>query len=97
MIRLRSTPEFDHWFSRLRDSKARQLILTRFERLMDGNAGDHKAVGEGLWELRIHHGPGYRVYYTQRQREWILLLAGGDKDSQKRDIRLALTLAKKGE
>jgi putative addiction module killer protein len=94
LIELRKTREFDRWFDRLRDRQAQSRIHGRLLRLGEGNPGDQKAVGEGVWELRIHYGPGYRLYYTQRGPEWILLLAGGDKDSQEKDIRLALKLAR---
>jgi len=67
--------------------------LARIERLADGNPGDVKSVGAGVLEMRIDYGPGYRVYYAQRGRELILLLAGGDKDSQEKDIKTALRLA----
>ena len=95
MIELRKTPEFDRWINGLRDLRARLKIHTRIRQLMAGNLGDHKSIGEGVWELRIHYGPGYRVYYTKKGDEWILLLAGGDKDSQAIDIRNALKLARK--
>lgn len=92
MIGLRKTPEFERWLERLKDLQAELRIRTRIDRLRHGNAGDHKAVGEGVMEMRIHYGPGYRVYYTQRGLEWILLLAAGDKASQDQDISLALQL-----
>jgi putative addiction module killer protein len=78
----------------LRDIRARARILARVERLATGNPGDVKPVGEGVSELRIDYGPGYRVYYTQRGREIIILLAGGDKSTQARDIKTALRLAR---
>lgn len=91
---IRKTREFERWLERLRDSATLLRIRARIYRLEHGNAGDHKSVGEGIWEMRIHFGPGYRVYYTQRGHEWVLLLAGGDKSSQENDIRLALQLKK---
>lgn len=97
MIELRKTPEFDRWFAGLRDQQALGRIQRRIDRLEEGYLGDHKYVGNGVFELRIHSGPGYRVYGTHRGSEWVLLLAGGDKGSQERDIRLALKLARKGE
>lgn len=78
----------------LRDLQGRARIQRRMKRLQDGYLGDHKHVGEGVFELRIHSGPGYRVYFTRQGSRWILLLAGGDKDSQERDIRRALEMAK---
>lgn len=96
MIELRQTPEFERWFARLRDSEARLRILARLERLAGGNPGDCNPVGEGVLEMRIHYGPGYRVYYVNRGERLILLLAGGDKKTQEQDIRLAWKLARKG-
>jgi putative addiction module killer protein len=96
MIVLRKTAEFEKWFQKLKDEQIRDRIVSRLMHLEEGRAGDHKFVAEGVWELRLHFGPGYRLYYTPRGQELILLLAGGDKDSQDKDIRLALKLAKKG-
>jgi len=78
----------------LRDIRARARVQARVERLAAGNAGDVKPVGEGVSELRIDYGPGYRVYFTKRGREVVILLAGGDKGSQAADIRTALRLAR---
>jgi putative addiction module killer protein len=94
MIVLRKTAEFDKWLHKLRDEKARERINFRLLKLEEGYTGDHKYVGGGVRELRLQFGPGYRVYYTHRGQELILLLAGGDKSSQERDIRLAWKLAK---
>ena len=94
MIEVRQTTEFTHWFSRLRDSVAQTRIDVRIERLLQGNLGDVRPVGEGVSEMRINYGPGYRVYYTQHGPTVVVLLAGGDKGSQERDIRLALKLAR---
>ena len=94
MIELRQTNEFAEWIDDLRDIRGRARIQARIERLAMGNPGDAKAVGEGVCELRINYGPGYRVYFTRRGREVVLLLAGGDKSSQTRDIRTALRLAR---
>lgn len=89
------TAEFAAWLTRLRDTKGRARILKRVRRLADGGFGDCKPVGEGVHELRMFFGPGYRVYFMQRGERMILLLAGGDKDSQNRDIALAKELARK--
>jgi putative addiction module killer protein len=94
MIELRATPEFERWIDGLRDIEARSRIQARITRLWDGNPGDHKSVGEGVFEMRIHYGPGYRLYFTRQGLRWVIILAGGDKDSQNRDIRLALRLAR---
>ncbi|KQO75682.1 type II toxin-antitoxin system RelE/ParE family toxin [Rhizobium sp. Leaf262] len=94
MIELRQTTVFARWESRLRDKRARTLIAARLMRLAAGLPGDVEPVGEGVSELRIHHGPGYRVYFQQRGNLLIVLLCGGDKGSQARDIAAAKKLAK---
>ena len=94
MIEIRKTEAYARWINGLRDVRARARILARVERLASGNPGDVKAVGEGVSELRIDYGHGYRVYYTQRARELVILLAGGDKSTQARDIKTALRLAR---
>lgn len=91
---IRKTAEFAHWLDSLHDIQARARILVRIERLAAGLAGDVKAVGSGVSELRIQYGPGYRVYFRRAGRELIVLLAGGDKSTQTHDIRLAIHLAK---
>lgn len=97
MIEVRSTAEFDEWLSDLRDVKARARIAVRIRRIEEGNFGDHKSVGDGVSELRLKFGPGYRVYYTERNGEVIILLSGGDKDSQDRDIARAKEMVKEIE
>ena len=92
-MEIRKTDEFLNWLDGLRDLRARARIQVRIERLALGNPGDAQPVGEGVSELRIHFGPGYRVYYKQRGRELVVLLAGGDKSSQAKDIKTALRLA----
>ena len=94
MLEIRKTDVFAQWLDGLRDLQARARIQVGIERLAAGNPGDVAPVGEGVSELRINYGPGYRVYFKKRGREVILLLAGGDKDTQVRDIKLALTLAR---
>jgi putative addiction module killer protein len=94
MIELRKTKVFAQWLDGLRDIQARARVQARIERLAAGNAGDVEPVGEGVSELRIHYGPGYRVYFKQRGQEFIILLAGGDKATQSRDIKAALRLAR---
>ncbi|UQE03674.1 type II toxin-antitoxin system RelE/ParE family toxin [Bradyrhizobium japonicum] len=93
MPAIRETEQFSSWLSDLRDVRAKAKVLVRVERLAKGNAGDVKPVGEGISELRIHYGAGYRVYFTQRGEELILLLCGGDKDSQDKDIANAKKIA----
>lgn len=94
MIEIRKTESYARWIDGLGDIRARARILARVERLATGNPGDVKPVGEGVSEMRIDYGPGYRVYYTQRGRELVILLAGGDKSTQARDIKTALRLAR---
>ena len=91
---IRRTSVFEAWLRRLADRRTVAIITRRIRRLAMGNLGDAKAVGDGVSELRIHHGPGYRVYFTRRGNTLIVLLCGGDKASQARDITLARTLAK---
>jgi putative addiction module killer protein len=83
------TRPFDNWLRRLRDSRARQRVRTRINRLRLGNFGDYKAVGDGVCELRIDYGPGYRVYYGRDGDSIVILLIGGDKRAQDRDIETA--------
>lgn len=89
-----TTAVFDRWFERLRDRKAAARVQARIDRAEAGNLGDCKPVGGGVSELRIDYGPGYRVYFVQRGVEVIILLAGGDKGSQAKDIEAAKALAK---
>jgi len=93
IIEIRKTSLFAQWLDDLRDVRARARIQARIERLAAGNAGDVEPVGEGVSELRIDYGPGYRVYFKRRGRELIFLLAGGDKSTQAKDIKAALRLA----
>ena len=94
MIELRKTELFAQWLDSLRDLRARARVQARLERLAGGNPGDVEPVGEGVSELRINYGPGYRVYFKQRGRQMIILLAGGDKRTQAKDIKTALRLAR---
>ena len=94
MIEIRKTATFTKWFDGLRDIRARARVLARIERLAVGHAGDVKSIGEGVSEMRIDYGPGYRVYFRKHGCSLIILLAGGDKQSQRRDINTALRLAR---
>ena len=94
MIEIRKTGLFSRWLDDLSDLRARARVQARIERLAAGNPGDVGPVGEGVSELRIDYGPGYRVYFKKHGRELIILLAGGDKSSQAKDIRAALRLAR---
>jgi len=93
MIEIHKTEVFAKWLDGLDDLRARARILVRIERLASGNPGDVEAVGEGVSELRINYGPGYRVYYKKQGQKVIVLLAGGDKSTQAKDIKTALRLA----
>ncbi len=93
MVEIRKTEHFAKWINGLSDIRARARILVRIERLASGNPGDVKAIGEGVSELRINYGPGYRVYYKRRGQKVVVLLAGGDKRTQAKDIKTALRLA----
>lgn len=96
-VTILQTELFRDWLASLRDRKARLRIADRLKRLAAGNLGDTKPVGDGIQELRIWYGPGYRIYYIWRGDVLILLLNGGDKDSQRRDIALAKRLAKEAD
>ncbi len=92
-MRVRQTLVFRSWYENLRDDLARKRILVRIGRLERGAFGDAKSVGKAVSELRIDHGPGYRLYFTRRGQEVVILLCGGDKGSQSRDIAVAERLA----
>ncbi len=94
MLEVRQTSVYSEWFQALRDRSAKSRIDIRIRRLSLGNPGDVKPVGEGVSELRVDHGPGYRVYFIQKADVYIVLLAGGDKSSQEKDIRNAKALAR---
>jgi len=91
---IHTTDTFDNWLAGLRDKQAIRRIHARIDRAEDGNFGDCEPVGEGVSEMRIHYGPGYRVYFVQRGLEIVILLAGGDKSTQSKDIKTALELAR---
>ncbi|HEY2758930.1 MAG TPA: type II toxin-antitoxin system RelE/ParE family toxin [Pseudolabrys sp.] len=93
MIEIRRTEIFSEWLRKLADAKAKARIAARIDRLRIGNPGDVNSVGEGISEMCMHHGPGYRVYYVQRGATLVILLCGGDKATQASDIRMAKRLA----
>jgi putative addiction module killer protein len=95
MTEVRQTEVFAAWLEGLRDRRARDRILIRIDRLSFGNPGDVEPVGEGVLEMRIHYGPGYRLYFTQRGDTVVILLCGGDKRTQVRDIKRAIEMARK--
>ena len=94
MLEVKQADEFKKWFARLRDLDAKRRIAQRIVRVQNGLLGDVKSVGDGVFELRVHFGPGYRLYFVRRGSEIIILICGGDKDTQDKDIRLAKSLAK---
>lgn len=91
---IRRTAAFEAWLAKLRDHRARAIIARRIDRIAEGKLGDIKPVGQGVSELRINFGPGYRVYLTQRGQSVVVLLCGGDKDDQARDIARAKALSR---
>ena len=94
MLEIRETPAYAAWFSALRDRTAKARIGIRIRRLSLGNPGDVRPIGESVSELRIHDGPGYRIYFTKQGETVVILLAGGDKSSQEQDIRHAKDLTR---
>ena len=94
MNKIQTTELFNRWFDGLKDRKAKSRIQVRIDRAEEGNFGDCQPVGGGVSEMRIHHGGGYRVYFKKFGREWVILLAGGDKSTQQADIKAALKVAR---
>ena len=97
MVEIRKTAQFTQWFEALRDRAARVRIQARVDRLAVGNAGQHRALSGGVVEMKIDFGPGYRVYFAQRGAVLVVLLCGGDKSTQQRDIEAALAMARQLE
>jgi putative addiction module killer protein len=94
MIEIRKTDVFAKWLDGLQDIRARARVLVRIERLATGNPGNVAPVGEGVSELKINYGPGYRIYYKQFGEQLVVLLVGGNKNTQAKDIKIALRLAR---
>lgn len=94
MIEIHQSETFSKWLGKLKDIRGKAHILARIERFADGNAGDTKFLSDGIYEMRIHYSPGYRVYYTQIKDQIVLLLVGGAKKTQSRDIKKAIKMAK---
>jgi putative addiction module killer protein len=92
-MRVRMTEVYRDWIDALKDRTARARVQVRVDRLVHGNPGQHRNLGRGVSELKIDFGPGYRVYYTERAGEFVVLLAGGDKSSQQKDLETAIALA----
>jgi putative addiction module killer protein len=93
MIRIDVTEIYDKWFERLKDIRAKDIINSRIDRIKEtGNFGDYKSLGAGLYEVRIHYGGGYRLYFARKDERWILILCGGGKSTQEKDIKLARKL-----
>ena len=97
MIEIRKTDRFEKWFNKLRDRTVRLRVQVRIDRLAAGNPGDHRVLTDGVTEMKIDIGPGYRTYYVQRGAVLIVLLTGGDKRTQEKDIELALKMARQLE
>ena len=93
-VRVEKTDDLRDWIDALKDRAGRARILVRVERLIEGNPGQHKDLSDGVSELKVDFGPGYRIYYTQRGTRLLLLLAGGDKSTQQKDIAKAIQLAR---
>ena len=94
---IQTTEIFDAWFDALRDRKAKARIQARIDRAEEGNFSDSQPVGKGVSEMRVHYGPGYRIYFKHFGRAWVILLAGGDKSTQHADIKTALRLERELE
>jgi putative addiction module killer protein len=94
MYQLRFTEAFEEWIRNLRDRKGRARIIKRLDAAYLGNLGDVKAVGHGVREMRVHFGPGYRIYFAQREKVLLIILCGGDKSTQARDIAMAQRILK---
>jgi putative addiction module killer protein len=97
MLLVYTTDRFDRWFAALRDQNAKRRIQARIDRIEDGHFGDYKPIREKVFEMRLQHGPGYRIYYSLRRLDVVILLAGGDKSTQMSDIEMAIREARQLE
>jgi putative addiction module killer protein len=97
MVLVYTTDRFDRWFAALRDQNAKRRIQARIDRIEDGHFGDYKPIREKVFEMRLQHGPGYRIYYSLRGLDVVILLAGGDKSTQMSDIEMAIREARQLE
>jgi putative addiction module killer protein len=97
MLLVYTTDRFDRWFAALRDQNAKRRIQARIDRIEDGHFGDYKPIREKVFEMRLQHGPGYRIYYSLRGLDVVILLAGGDKSTQMSDIEMAIREARQLE
>ncbi|GBR73778.1 toxin ParE [Candidatus Termititenax aidoneus] len=93
MFDIEITEAYEKWFRKLKDKQAQDIINIRLRRIKEGNLGDHKSLGNGLFEIRIHYSGGYRLYFINKGSRWILILCGGAKSTQSKDIKLARKLA----
>jgi putative addiction module killer protein len=94
MIKVELTEVFERWFKKLKDIQVKGAINVRLVRMSSGNFGDCKSLGNGLYEIRIHFGAGYRLYFVNKNNSWVLVLCGGDKSTQQKDIGKAREIAK---
>lgn len=94
MIQIKHTPEFDDWFDDLKDTRTKLRLIARLKKVSLGNLGDVNFVGEGVWEMREHFGAGWRLYYIKRGNVLIVMLGGGNKSTQQKDIENAIALSK---
>ena len=94
IIRIDTTNYFDKWFAKIKNRRTKMIIGTHIERMADNNFGVIRSVGQGVWEKKLDCGPGYRLYFCYHQKNWLILLCGGDKSTQKADIKLAQKIKK---
>jgi putative addiction module killer protein len=93
-VTISKTNIFEKWYQELKDQRTKDIIMIHIGRMIDGNFGNNRSVGEGIWEKKINYGSGYRLYYFQKAKTWVLLLCGGDKSTQQKDIKQAKEIKK---